>query len=271
MEGASLLLHWLESRWAGHSITTRGHSCTTAGLLPGSQAQGKVGQAGRLGCLGSCCGGPGLPWEEPPRRRGVKMDPRLSDSEKTTPPYTAYLPGSAKRDQLGTAAISEIILPFAVGEGYPPRADLSPSRAPDSMPVYVSPLLIIFREKRRTENSTEGPRGPHLGTGATLIPTFSQEHGSCGLGLLKPFFSGLLGHSFPFHRMGLKSFGSRLLLWGAWMRKLRQTAESRLKQKREKRERNWASPLPVPLPAVESVHICHLCECLCFTMPCWSW
>lgn len=119
--GSSLLLHWLESRWAGHSITTRGHSCTTAGLLPGSQAQGKVGQAGRLGCLGSCCGGPGLPWEEPPLRRGVKMDPRLSDSEKTTPPYTAYLPGSAKRDQLGTAAISEIILPFAVGEGYPPH------------------------------------------------------------------------------------------------------------------------------------------------------
>lgn len=181
--GSSLLLHWLESRWAGHSITTRGHSCTTAGLLPGSQAQGKVGQAGRLGCLGSCCGGPGLPWEEPPLRRGVKMDPRLSDSEKTTPPYTAYLPGSAKRDQLGTAAISEIILPFAVGEGYPPTpcADRSPSRALDSMPVYISPLLIIFGEKRRAENSTGtsswdgGHSDPHLQPGTWVLWTGPSE------------------------------------------------------------------------------------------------
>lgn len=111
-----------------------------------------------------------------------------------------------------------------------------------SMPVNLNPLLIIFRERRRAENRMEGQRGPHLGTGATLIPTFSQEHRSCGLDTLKPFFLSPLGHSFPLCRMGLKSFPTRLPLLGALMRKLQQTAESRLKQKQGKLRWNLAPP-----------------------------
>ncbi|XP_046923172.1 beta-1,3-N-acetylglucosaminyltransferase manic fringe isoform X3 [Lynx rufus] len=60
----------------------------------------------------------------------------------------------------------------------------SPPRAPDSMPVYLNPLPIIFRERRRAENGTESHRGPLPGTGATLIPAFSREDPACGLDAL---------------------------------------------------------------------------------------
>ncbi|XP_042803668.1 beta-1,3-N-acetylglucosaminyltransferase manic fringe isoform X1 [Panthera leo] len=69
----------------------------------------------------------------------------------------------------------------------------SPPRAPDSMPVYLNPLPIIFRERRRAENGTESHRGPLPGTGATLIPAFSREDLACGLDALCNCSSPSLG------------------------------------------------------------------------------